>query len=219
MINFKASHETGSVYPYYRIRLVNSENGVESWTRNGRSFQVNDLHIYGGDFSIGLAFPPVQLSSWSFLPQIGLIARYQNYVRENFVVLEGTTLFYGSGERVEEFSQTYGAGGGFRLTRPLSERWTFDLDTELYGLFYSKAENDGFDSTIEGESGLFWDSSLTFSRKLQNPNHWVCFRLNGHLQWIEGGQTHGGNAGENLIEWPENRLLNLMLEFAWKSSF
>ncbi|MDF3127802.1 hypothetical protein P0Y35_01200 [Kiritimatiellaeota bacterium B1221] len=218
-LNFKALHEQGQVHPYYRVRLMNSEKGVESWTGNGRSFQVNDLHLYGGDVSVGMAIAPKKLSAWRFTPQAGLIARYQNYVRENFVTLEGATLLYGSGQKVKEFSQSYGAGGGFCLSRKLSEKWTVEIDTELYGLFYSKAENDGFDSTIEGESGMFWDSSLSISKQLQNPNHGVRFKINGHLQWIEGGQTRGGDGGELIIEWPENRLFNLMLELAWKSRF
>lgn len=216
VLDFKIQKQLLPLVPYFRLRLINTEEVVEEWRNEEGVFQYNDMHMYGGDASLGFYFPDRAVGLWTFTPQLGLIARVQNFERSDFV---NNSDQLGLGDSVSELSQTYGAGGGFVLKRPLSDQWAITFDTEVYGLFFSKVYNDGFEANIQGDSGIFWDSSLGVDRGfLEKPYQSVAIRLTGHLQWIEGGQT-GTEADGNLVEWPENRLRNVSLELLWKSQF
>ena len=114
--------------------------------------------------------------------------------------------------------QTYGVGGGFVFDIPLNDTWTFAVDTEVYALYFVNADNDAFDVQIEADGELFWDSSFTLYRKMSNPNYKVGLRLNSFFQWINGG-TAGSDFDEGLIEYPENHLRNIGLEFFWQGIF
>lgn len=223
--NFKVEKDWGSVVPYIRIRGFNSEYGVEFWQRDGVNTQVNDMKVVGGDISFGISTNPFNFHSVNITPKFGLIARYQDFERKNFAYFtESRRLIFGQAIEVNELIQTYGIGGGVVLNYFISEQWMIAADTEIYGLFFSSAENDFFDASIKGNSGLFGssglfsESSIMLVKLLKNPNYRVGIRINADLQWIEGGST-GSFFRNDIVEWPENRLRNLALDLYWRGTF
>lgn len=224
-INLKAETRMGPMIPYARIRLFKTENGVEEWIRDGRLTQINDMKIVGGDFSLGVSTSPFDFYGVNVTPRLGIISRFQDFERKNFALIdESRRAIFGRAESVNELVQTYGFGGGLLLQYFFSPKWLLAGDTEVYGLFFSTAENDFFDAKINGNSGLFGssgifsESSVMLVRILKNPQHRIGIRLNADLQWIEGG-TSGSDFRNDIVEWPENRLRNLALDVYWRGTF
>jgi|GEM_PF-1653228 len=217
-VTLKVETQVWEIFPYTRLRIMNSQEAVEEWTRRGNIFQNNDMKIAGGDLSLGFETRPIDLPFATLSPQIGLMARYLNFERRNFVFIDGADAFFGQAETVTEFVQTYGAGGGFSLDMPLSTTWEFSITTEVYGLFFSNADNDAFDASIEAERGLFWDATFSVSRSLGKPIYRVGARINTHYQWIEGGRI-GSDFEQGITEWPESRLRTIGMELFWQGVF
>lgn len=202
--------------PYFGLSLTGSEVAEESWKENGALVQTNDMSFGVVDLMTGLAWP--LYPAWgTFTPSLGLMARYQSFTRENFVFyVPGARIVDPSIGEIDEDVEMYGVGGGFSLKVPLGESWEMAADTRAYWLFYSRAENDAFESEIEGEKGWIWQASLTWVKTLLKPGQVMGLRLTAELQNITGEVIDNGRA---LQEWPDNEWRHVGAELYWQGEF
>lgn len=203
--------------PYLRVRFTGSDQDTEKWKEQGVVVQENEMAMAGIDFNLGVEMP-WQTGKSTFIPSVGIRAGYQRFVRRNFVRYDGLSRIYGPGGKVTENVQTYGIGGGVAFKYPLGENWILEAETAGYWVFYTYADNDGFNIGIEGEGGRSWTSSLSIAKKLRKPGQSLGLMLSADLQWREGSLKNQ-DPGGSTVEWPDNEWQILSLALFWRGEF
>ncbi|MDF3127803.1 hypothetical protein P0Y35_01205 [Kiritimatiellaeota bacterium B1221] len=213
----EAQGKVGSTYAFLNARFTATETDTESWKENGVLVQENDMYMGGVDLNVGVAIP-MQKSWGTFTPSLGFFAGFQSYTRENFVFVSGGDFVLGPKGEVTEDVESYGIGGGLALDFLLGEQWIWGAETSAYWMFYTYAENDAFDTGIEGDEGMNWESSLWIAMKLKNEGQVMGVKLTADLQMISGDTT--AVAGSNTVaEWPDNDWEYYSLSLFWRGEF
>ena len=213
----EAQGRVGATYAFLNLRVTGTDTDTESWEESGVLVPENDTYMGGVDFNLGIAIPLEQ--SWgTFTPSLGFFAGFQSYTRENFVFFSEEGAVFGPKGTVNEDVESYGVGGGLALDFPLGGQWLWGAETSAYWMFYSYAENDAFDTGIEGDDGVNWESSLWFAKKLKNDGQIMGLKLTADLQMISGDTTlaEGSNA---VVEWPDNDWEYYSLSLFWLGEF
>lgn len=205
----------GNTYPFLRLRFVGSGTETEEWKENGVKVQENDMSMVGTDLELGMEFP-IQLDLGVFTPSLGFVTGFQSYEREDFVLFGPGGSIFGRNSKVTEDVFTAGIGGGLALELPMGESWLLGLETYAHWLFYTYAENDGFDVSIDGDDGFNWDSALWMAKALKNPGQILGIKLQADLMMTNGGDTVDGG---NVIEWPQSESQTYSLALFWRGEF
>lgn len=205
-----------TLVPAFSLGLLSSENAKETWKQNGQLSQENQMSFAGMDIMGALQWP-LHPKGVTITPSLGVMARYLFFTREDFVLYnpEGAGFLRVKGE-VDEWVKTYGIGGGILLEFPMGESWEISLGSHGYWLFYTFAENDAFDSEIEGENGWIWQASFSLVKNLMKPGQVMGLRILGEIQHITGDID---SRETSFVEWPDNQLEKISAQLYWRREF
>jgi len=213
----EAQKKQGRVYPFVRVRLTGTDQDEETWKEEGVLVQTNDMTMTGVDVHAGVEIPQ-SLQKGTVFYTLGFTAGFQNFERENFVRMLDETLIVAPDLTITEVVQTYGAGGGLAYEFPLNESWELGVESSFFWFFYTYADNDGFDTGIEGDGGGAWESAFWLSKRLKNPGQTMGLKFYADVQWTEGGDTLS-DSGESVVEWPDSDWQYLSLALFWRGEF
>lgn len=201
---------------YGEIRLTGSDTDIEQWRRDGLLIQENDLTYTGSHLRFGVQVPWKDTDGLRVTPRFGGVAAFEDYERDDFLVLGPGGRLLNLDQTITESVFTLGPSVGISVWKRLGESWSVDLDTEVAWIGFSEAENDGFDVDIEGSGGWKWTGEAALLFDLVRENQYMGISASMLIQELEGDILEAGDA---VLEWPENTLEKIMVEIYWTGRF
>jgi hypothetical protein len=189
---------------------------VEQWRENGFLVQENDLTYTGGTMRLGLQVSMFLFDSLRVVPRLGGTVSVDEYTRDNFLFLVEDATLFRLERNVVETIVTAGPTAGVHLSFQVTDSVSVQLDTELAWLTFAEADNDGFNISIDAEEGWNWVGEVTLAKKLSRPGHQIGVSVIAEVTEIEGSVLI---TPEQVFEYPDNTLEEIMMEVFWSASF
>ena len=202
--------------PYASFRYSSSAKNEEEWRENGFLVQENDLEVTSSEIRAGVQFPFRKEKGFTITPRVGALYSEDEYTRDNFFFLvQGATLF-NVNQQVVETVRTAGPTAGVVIEVQISDSLRFELDAEIAWLGVAEAENDGFDVTIEANEGWEYAARLSLFKDLKREGTTLGVGLKVDRKEIDGAVI---SAPDSTIEYPDNTLDRVSVEFVWSTTF
>ncbi len=202
----------GSLLGRLHLTCWTSAEDKEEWDVGGLVFQQNDMDVSGVDLLAEIGQVISSKKGGRLIPSLGLGYRAQQFNRSSFVSIVSDVSDIGLVS--EDYSIAY-LNGSLDILQQLDASNRVEARLDLGGVFFNQADNSYIPGDLEGDGGIIFAGRVRYVRELKNGlSVGAGFLLD--FQWLQGSTVESDTS---FVEWPDNTLERLGVEFSCSKNF
>ncbi len=198
------------------LDYLDSGDARETWKNpSGLTVQSNALNVERFRVTLGWVSPAFVLGNGDGNARVYGFGGQQRFERSRFRTHASRGLLPFEGE-LSEIVDLAGVGVDVACDWPLAGPWRVALGLQGERIFWDEAVNTGFDARVSGQGGWEAGARMGLVRRRPSPGSRLGLWLGASVRTMEGGQME---AGDRVVEWPENEWTELYAELQWSLSW